>query len=92
MDFLEILLRTLHFLAPWVTDKGYNILKTLSLGEDVPLFTFSKWLPKYQQILNKTSFLQSHLYIFSNILRFITFLLWSTLKFVKKTIKIEDCE
>ena len=64
MDFLEIFLRTLHFLAPWVTDKGYNILKTFSLGEDVPLFTFSKWLPKYQQILNKTSFLPSYLYFF----------------------------
>ena len=87
MDFLEILLRTLHFLAPWVTDKGYNILKTLSLGEDVPLFTFSKWLPKYQQILNKTSFLPSHLYIFSNILRFITYLLWKIFKSAKQNHK-----
>ena len=83
MDFLEILLRTLHFLTPWVTDKGYNILKTLSLGEDVPLFTFSKWPPKYQQILNKTSFLPSYLYFFSNILRFITYLLGKIFKSAK---------
>ena len=87
MDFLEILLRTLHFLAPWVTDKGYNILKTLSLGEDGPLFTFSKWLPKYQQTLNKTSLLPSYLYFFSNILRFITYLLWKIFKSAKQNHK-----